>query len=44
LNAPFPVVYGYLKTKEELMSAKTTKRFKNVYVFFEPTGVEIISD
>lgn len=44
LNAPFPVVYGYLKSREELEANKTVKRYKNVYVFFEPEGVEIVSD
>lgn len=34
LNAPFPVVYGYLKSKSEVFSLKVPKRYKNVYVFF----------
>ncbi len=43
LNAPFPLVYGLLKSKEELTNARIPKRFKNVYVLLEPNGVEIIS-
>ena len=38
------MVYGYLKTREEIMANKIPKRYKNVYVVFEPTGVEIISE
>lgn len=44
LNAPFPIVYGYLKSKAEVVGAKLPRRFKNVYVFFEPGGVEIFSE
>ena len=43
LNAPFPLVYGYLKNKQDIIADKIPKRYKNVYVFFEPTGVEILS-
>lgn len=39
LNAPFPVVYGYLKSREDIIEAKLHKKYKNVYVFFEPEGV-----
>lgn len=44
LNAPFPIVYGYNKSKEEILAAKIHKKYKNVYVFFEPTGVEIVCE
>lgn len=43
LNAPFPVVYGYLKSPSELIGSKIPKKYKNVYVCFEPTGVEIVA-
>lgn len=39
LNAPFPIVYGYNKSKEDIFAAKIHKRYKNVYVLFEATGV-----
>lgn len=38
------MVYGYLKSKDEILAAKLPKRYKNVYVVFEPTGIEIISE
>lgn len=44
LNAPFPIVYGYNKSKEEIIAAKLTKKYKNLYVFFEPTGIEIVCE
>lgn len=38
------MVYGYLKSPCEVIASKIPKKYKNVYVCFEPTGVEIISD
>lgn len=43
LNAPFPVVYGLNKTREEVLAAKLPRRFKNVFVFFDAGGVEVVS-
>jgi hypothetical protein len=43
-NAPFPIVYGCLASKNRLMKDKVPKVYKNTYVFVDPyAGVEVHS-
>ena len=43
LNAPFPIVYGYLKSKKFIIESRIHKDYRNVYVFITKNGTEILS-
>ena len=43
-NAPFPIVYGCLTSKENLVKEKIPKIYKNVYVILTASGVEIMAN
>lgn len=42
-NVPFPIVYGCLKNQAHLLKEKVTKTYKNVYIFINPSGIQIHS-
>lgn len=41
LNAPMPVVYGFLKKKKWIEENRICERFQNTYVFLSPVGCYI---
>eukprot|EP00919_Chromeraceae_sp_WS-2016_P009218 GHVR01021693.1.p1 GENE.GHVR01021693.1~~GHVR01021693.1.p1 ORF type:complete len:112 (-),score=0.17 GHVR01021693.1:747-1082(-) len=43
LNAPFPIVYGFCKSRDILMRDNIPKYYKNVYVIISPKEVNIYS-
>ncbi len=38
-NAPFPIIYGCLNSKENLLRDKIPKIYKNVYIIMTPSGI-----
>jgi hypothetical protein len=43
LNAPFPVVYGLLMSKEKLMQKSIPSKYSNTYIVLNRNTVELIS-
>ena len=42
LNAPFPVVYGMIISKKQLLSANLHTKYQNTYIHLSNDGAEII--
>ena len=38
-NTPFPVVYGYLSSKQKILSQNVIQNYRNVYVCLQKEGV-----